>query len=95
MVRKGSYFLGLTILVVLVSSGFNSIETKEVRGFYLTENEVVSYHVPSEDENEIEDETVVIGNAVPYVGRTFAGFKQAVAFKESRGILNMVNSSGL
>ncbi|CAM4066530.1 MULTISPECIES: peptidoglycan-binding protein LysM [Flavobacterium] len=94
MVRKGSYFLGLTILVVLVSSGFNSIETKEVRGFYLTENEVVSYHVPSEDENEIEDETVVIGNAVPYVGRTFAGFKQAIAFKESRGILNMVNSYG-
>lgn len=94
MVRKGSYFLGLTILVVLVSSGFNSIETKKVRGFYLEENEVVSYHVPSEDENEIEDETVVIENAVPYVGKTFAGFKQALAFKESRGILNMVNSYG-
>lgn len=94
MVRKGSYFLGLTILVVLVSSGFNSFETEKVEGFHLEENEIVSYHVRSENEDEIETETVNKEIAVPYVGKTFVGFKQALAFKESRGILTMVNPYG-
>ncbi len=92
MVKKGSYFFGLTILVVLVSSGFNSFEIEKVEGFHLGENEKISYNVPSEDEDEIEVKNSIV--AVPYVGKTFAGFKQALAFKESRGILSMVNSYG-
>ncbi len=90
MIKKGSYFFGLTILVVLVSSGFNSIETEKVEGFHLGENEKISYFVPYEDENEKED----VSFNVPYVGKTYAGFKQAVAFKESRGILGLVNPYG-
>lgn len=90
MIKKGSYFFGLTILVVLVSSGFDSIETEKVEGFHLGENEKISYFVPYEDENEIED----VSFNVPYVGKTYAGFKQAVAFKESRGILGLVNPYG-
>lgn len=92
MIKKGSYFFGLTILVVLVSSGFNSYEIEKVEGFHLGENEKISYSVPSENEDEIEIESSLV--AVPYVGKTFVGFKQALAFKESRGILNMVNSYG-
>ncbi|VXC23697.1 Peptidoglycan-binding protein LysM [Flavobacterium sp. 9AF] len=96
MVKKGSYFFGLTILVALVSSGFNSFEIEKVEGFHLGENEKISYYVPSEDENEIETEIDMESGlvAVPYVGKTFAGFKQAVAFKESRGVLNKVNTFG-
>ena len=90
MIKKGSYFFGLTILVLLVSSGFDSIEIEKVEGFHLGENEKISYYVPYEDENETED----IYFNLPYVGKTYAGFKQAVAFKESRGILNMVNPYG-
>lgn len=92
MIKKGSYFFGLTILVVLVSSGFNSYEIEKVEGFHLGENEKISYSVPSENEDEIEIESSLV--AVPYVGKTFVGFKQALAFKESRGVLNMVNSYG-
>ena len=91
MVKKGSYFLGLTILVVLVSSGFNSYEIEKVEGFHLSENEKYSYYVPYEDESETTNTAAI---SVPYVGKTFAGFKQAVAFKESRGILNMINPYG-
>ncbi|WP_208022760.1 lysozyme family protein [Flavobacterium jejuense] len=92
MVKKGSYFFGLTILVVLVSSGFNSFEIEKVEGFHLGKNEKISYDVPSENEDEIEVKNSSI--AVPYVGKTFVGFRQALAFKESRGVLNMVNSYG-
>ncbi|WP_130735586.1 peptidoglycan-binding protein LysM [Flavobacterium sp. J27] len=94
MIKKGSYFFGLTILVALVSSGFNSFEIEKVEGFHLENNEKISYYVPSEDEDEIEVDLENSLVAVPYVGKTFVGFKQALAFKESRGILNTVNSFG-
>lgn len=93
MIKKGSYFFGLTILVVLVSSGFNSFEIEKVEGFHLGKNEKISYNVSSENEDEIEIESSDVV-AVPHVGKTFAGFRQALAFKESRGILNMVNDFG-
>lgn len=69
---------------------FNTKETKRVEGFHLNENEVLTYRVLSEDESETEDCLI----AIPYVGKTFAGFKQAVAFKESRGNFTLVNSFG-
>lgn len=90
MIKKGSYLLGLTILVMLVSTGFNSFEIEKVEGFHLSENEVYQYNFPSVDEN-IETNSEM---TVPYVGKTFVGFKQAVAFRESRGILNLVNPYG-
>lgn len=90
MIKKGSYFLGLTILVMSVSTGFNSFEIEKVEGFHLEENEKYVYSVPSEDEEFGNEFDVVF----PYVGKTFVGFREAVAFRESRGILNLVNPYG-
>lgn len=93
MVRKSSYFLGLIVLVVLVSSGFSSFKIERVPGFHIDENEEINYSVPNEDELDDVDEKVS-SVEIPYVGKTFVGFRQALAFKESRGILNMVNPYG-
>ena len=93
MVRKSSYFLGLIILVVLVSSGFGSFKIERVPGFHLDENEEINYHVQNENDLDNVDEKVS-SVEIPYVGKTFVGFRQALAFKESRGILNMVNPYG-
>ncbi len=82
--------MGLTILVMLVSSGFNSIETGKVEGFHLDENETYVYSVPLEE--KIEETSVFVN--VPFVGKTFVGFKEAVAFKESRGKIHLVNPYG-
>lgn len=93
MVRKGTYFLGLAILVMLVSSGFSSFKIERVPGFHINENDEINYNVPNEGEgNEVENKDSNF--EIPYVGKTFVGFKQALAYKESRGILNMVNSYG-
>ncbi|AWM12906.1 peptidoglycan-binding protein LysM [Flavobacterium sp. NRK F10] len=89
MIKKGSYFFGLTILVMLVSTGFNSFEIEKVEGFHLEENENYVYTVPTEDEFEEEFDVIF-----PYVGKTFVGFREAIAFRESRGILNLVNPYG-
>ena len=89
MIKKGSYILGLTLLVLVVSSGFISLEEKKVKGFHLADNEVIKYHVANEYENEEK-----VAEIVPYVGKSFIGFAQKMAYKESRGIVNLVNSYG-
>lgn len=93
MIKKSAYFLSLAILVILVSSGFNSLEIERVPGFHINENEDILYNVPNEEESyEVNEKISSI--EIPYVGKTFVGFKQALAFKESGGVLNKVNSYG-
>lgn len=89
MIRKGSYFLGLTILVQLVLTGFKSVNNERVEGFHLTGKENYVYSVSLEEENE--DNANVM---VPFVGKTFVGFREAIAFRESRGKLSLVNPFG-
>lgn len=92
MIKKSSYFLGIGVLVLFVSSGFNSFKIEKLKGFHLEDGETIVYHVPSEEE-EVEG---IVENtiAVPYVGKTYAGFKQAMAYRESRGMLHLVNPYG-
>ena len=89
MIKKGSYILGLTLLVLVVSSGFISLEEKKVKGFHLADNEVFKYDVANEI--MIEEKVAV---TIPHVGKSFVGFAQKMAYKESRGILHLVNPYG-
>ena len=89
MIKKGSYILGLTLLVLVVSSGFISLEEKKVKGFHLADNEVFKYDVANEI--VIEEKVAV---TIPHVGKSFVGFAQKMAYKESRGILHLVNPFG-
>ena len=89
MIKKGSYILGLTVLVAVISSGFISLDEKKVKGFHLADNEVILYTV--ENEIIVEEKVEV---SVPHVGKSFAGFAQKMAYRESRGILHLVNPFG-
>ena len=90
MIKKRSYFIGLTLLVLIVSSGFITFKEEKLEGFHLSNSEVIKYHVP----NEYENEEVIIPVKVPNVGKSFSGFAQKMAYKESRGILHLVNPYG-
>ncbi len=92
MIKKSSYLLGVTLLILLVSTGFNSFKAEKLEGFHLEDGEVINYSV-STNEEEIE---VTVNNrvTVPYVGKTYAGFKQAMAYRESRGMIHLVNPYG-
>ena len=89
MIKKGSYILGLTLLVAVISSGFISPEGKKIRGFHLADNEVIQYTV--ENEVIIEEKVEI---SVPHVGKSFVGFAQKLAYRESRGLLHIVNPYG-
>ncbi|MCL9769194.1 peptidoglycan-binding protein LysM [Flavobacterium sp. HXWNR69] len=89
MIKKRSYFLGLTLLVLVVSSGFITFKEEKLEGFHLSNYNGIKYHVP----NEYEFEEVLLIK-VPQVGKSFNGFAQKMAYKESRGILHLVNPFG-
>ena len=89
MIKKRAYFIGLTFLVLVVSSGFITFKKEKLEGFHLSNYEGIKYHVPNEYENE-----EVLPIKVPQVGKSFIGFAQKMAYKESRGMLHLVNPYG-
>lgn len=87
--RKDIIAFGVTLaLLVVVSSGFRAFDRATIDSFHITENEVYQYNVPTKDESER------INVAIPFTGKTFVGFKQALAVKESAGLYDLVNAFG-
>jgi len=93
MIKKESYILGLTLLVLVVSSGFISLDEKKINGFHIATNEVIKYHVANEYEYE-DKVTVQLAVKTPNIGKSYIGFAQKMAYKESRGQLHLVNPYG-
>jgi len=91
MIKKWTYFLSLTTFITVVSSGFRTKSPKQfgkIEGFHLTENEITEYKVPT------SSETKKITFTLPFTGKSYIGFKQAVAIKESMGMYKLVNRFG-
>lgn len=90
-----TYFLvSLTIsLLLFVSlSSNNEINSSE----YSTEGLVLNYTVGQESEIKNRDLAMIDAKASfsPFLGKSFVGFKEALAFKESRGDYSSVNTLG-
>ena len=87
--RKDIFYFGVAIaFIAVISSGFSAFKEESVDGFHLEDTEVYDYHVPSKDESE------KLSRPIPFTGKSFIGFKQALAAKESAGIYNLVNAYG-
>lgn len=85
--KKIIVLISISILYV-ISVGFSEVnKTSSEELVYLSAFEST---VPSEEEALIETETVDI----PFTGGSFIGFKEALAFKESRGNYQVVNKLG-
>lgn len=91
MIKKWTYFLSLTLFITVVSSGFKTKEAKQfgkIEGFHLAEDEITNYTVPT------VDETARVNYNFPFTGKSYIGFKQAVAIKESQGLYKLINPYG-
>ncbi|PHQ55738.1 MAG: peptidoglycan-binding protein LysM [Lutibacter sp.] len=82
--KKVKVFFGLFILGIIISSFSRDVKTIN-NSIFLTK-EISS--VPTEEEVFSQ-----IFN-IPFVGNSFNGFKEAVAFKESQGSYNIINTLG-
>ena len=88
MIKKWYYFAGLLIAIAFISLGFKPKEKQENNWFYVGEDEEIVYQVPTQEESQY------VNLELPYTGKTFAGFKQAIAIRESQGQYKLVNSFG-
>jgi hypothetical protein len=88
MINRWSFYIGIVVVVGFISSAFKPINTLNQKWFHVSENEELLYQFPSEKPSDY------INQSLPYLGKHFIGFKEAIAFKESQGQYRLVNSLG-
>jgi len=88
MIKKGIFYTSILLTVAFISSGFKPYNSLINDVFRLDENEELSYVFPSQ--NYIDYANLKI----PFVGKYFIGFKEAIAHKESQGKYHKINTLG-
>ena len=88
MIKKGIFYTTILLTVAFISSGFKPYNSQISKYLFADENEQQSYVFPSQ--NSID----YFKLKVPFTGRYFIGFKEALAFKESGGDYSSVNTYG-
>jgi hypothetical protein len=88
MIKKWVFYSSLALLIGYLSSGFKPFDLKDHNWFQSDNQREISYLFPSKEPNDYANINV------PFTGRFFIGFKEAVAFKESQGKYHKINSLG-
>jgi len=88
MIKKWSFYTSLTIIIAFLSSGFKPFDLDTNHWFLTNETDGTHYLFPSEKQNDYTD------LSVPYTGKFFIGYKEAIAFRESEGKYKKINSLG-
>ena len=88
MIKKWSFYTSLTIIIAFLSSGFKPFDLDTNEWFLINDTEATHYLFPSQKQNEYTN----LG--VPYTGKFFIGYKEAIGFKESQGKYKKINSLG-
>ncbi|WP_025740021.1 hypothetical protein [Aquimarina pacifica] len=91
MIRRG---IGLSAMLTTGGVFLLSFVTKEKVNFDSYSTEGLDLHYIAPNFNEIEDETVERNFFSVSLGKSYVGFKEALAFKESRGDYGVVNQFG-
>ncbi|HEU0137999.1 MAG TPA: peptidoglycan-binding protein LysM [Flavobacterium sp.] len=88
MIKKWTYFASLTIIITFLSSGFKPFSPEDNEWFRTSEEEEMDYMFPSPKPEDYKTLNI------PFTGKFFVGYKEAIAFKESQGRYKLVNSLG-
>ena len=88
MIKKCLFYAAIAIVVGFISQGFKPLDTQGQEWFFVTDSNNVSNVLPSP---EVTD---YVRSDAPFTGKSFTGFKEAIAFKESQGQYKLVNSLG-
>ena len=88
MIKKWIFYTSLTAIVVFLSSGFKPFELEKHNWFQVNEEEATTYSFPSNIELDYENLNI------PFTGKYFIGFREALAFKESQGKYRKINTLG-
>lgn len=88
MYKKWAYYISITTIIAFLSSGFKPFQLENHDWFNTTGEDKLSYSYPSlqtSDYNNLD---------IPFTGKFFVAYKEAIAFRESQGKYRLVNSFG-
>lgn len=88
MIKKSIFYTAILLIVVLISSGFKSHNSQYSEWFRWDKNQGLLYVFPS------KHQTDYVAKDVPFKGKFFIGYKEALAFKESQGNYRKINTLG-
>jgi hypothetical protein len=88
MIKKWSFYSSLIIIIAFLSSGFKPFDLETNQWFLVNDNDGTHYLFPSQEQNEYTNLNV------PFTGKFFIGYKEAIAFRESQGKYKKINSLG-
>lgn len=89
MIKKWIYYISIATITAFITLSFRA----STHNHTVVEPDQASfYNLPSFE--EIDNETEFLNFNFPYTGKTFTGFKEALAFKESQGKYTLINSLG-
>ena len=88
MIKKWFFYTSLIIIIAYLSAGFKPFELQNHNWFQANNNDELSYLFPSKEQKDYPNLNV------PFTGKFFIGFKEAVAFKESQGKYKKINTLG-
>jgi hypothetical protein len=88
MLKKGFFYACLVGIVAFISSGFKPIKFEKYDWFHLDANDMTYYSLPSLRHKDY------VNRKVPFTGKFFIGYKEAIAFKESQGKYRKINGIG-
>lgn len=80
----------IILVVAVITAGFSSKNGVDLSHYILTED-AMCYYVPNEDE-VVPTRTKAKFHL--FLGKTYVGFKEALAFKESQGRYGVINKYG-
>lgn len=88
MIKKWFFYTSLALIIAFLSSGFKPSELDSSKWFLINKKDGTHYLFPSQKQNDYTNLNV------PYTGKFFIGYKEAIAFKESQGKYRKINSLG-
>lgn len=90
MIKKWIYYTSITLIIAFISLNFKAVPP---HNHSISHNDQASFYFLPSLEN-LDTETGFLNFTIPYTGKTFTGFKEALAFKESQGKYTLINSLG-
>ena len=87
MIKRWAFYTSIVLIIAYLSSGFKPFELQN-HNWFQSNNEELAYRFPSKVQKDY------VNLNIPFTGKFFIGFKEAVAFKESQGEYKKINSLG-
>ena len=88
MIKRCLFYITIALIVGFVSTAFKPVPSKNNQWLYFGNGANGLYEFPS------KKSTDYINLGLPFTGKFFIGFKEAIGFKESQGKYHKVNTLG-